>query len=142
MQVQLLRKILHTAADKNIGCLGVMLRLANIGVSQHLCNARHRNVVQQGERSGKGVSGNMVGQLLVDTAYSGEFLQILVYLLVATYGKQSSSGLLSTVFFKDLERNFQQRYIGYNFCFLAGFLNSNFPVIGFMKMLFRQKIGI
>ena len=59
MQVQLLRKILHTAADKNIGCLGVMLRLANIGVSQHLCNARHRNVVQQGERSGKGVSGNM-----------------------------------------------------------------------------------
>lgn len=127
MQVQLLRKILHTAADKNIGCLGVMLRLANIGVSQHLCNARHRNVVQQGERSGKGVSGNMVGQLLVDTAYSGEFLQILVYLWLLHTGSNRPPVCCPRYFSRIWRGTSSKGISATTFVFWRGFLIQIFP---------------
>ena len=75
-----------------------MLCLADIGVSQHLRDTCHRYVMQQGKRGGKCVSCNVIGQLFVDAAHGGEFFQVLVDFLIASYGKQASAGLLSTIF--------------------------------------------
>lgn len=82
------------------------------GMAEHDGNILKRHIVGKRDRSPESVTGNMRGQILLNAAEIGYFLEVAVHLLVAHDGQTASffnAGRMFLVFLQYGQGNGQQR---------------------------------
>ena len=79
---------IHIIADLGVGDSGIELGGLDIGMAEHLRYRSDRHAVFEGNGGGKGVAGQVEGDILVDPADGGQFLEVFIALLVGEHRQE------------------------------------------------------
>ena len=74
--LKILLQDIHVVADLGVGDSGIELGGLDIGVAEHLLYRFDRHAVFERDGGGKGVTGRVEGEIIVDPADSGHLLLI------------------------------------------------------------------
>ena len=86
--LKILLQDIHVVAELGAGDSGIELGGLDIGMAEHLRYRSDRHAVFEGNGGGKGVAGQVEGDILVDPADSGHLLEVFIALLVGEHRQE------------------------------------------------------